>query len=148
MNQFTLVACVQQKRAVPAAARELYVSPWFRFARAYAEQHGHWAIVSAKHYLIDPHQIVAPYDETLVGTSRVERELWAREVALRTLSRTVPGATVTLLAGARYAEFLAPRLAAYGRVVRLPLAGLGIGQQLHWLKEATSLTYVPTSLDL
>jgi hypothetical protein len=33
-----LVACVKTKADHPVPAKDLYVSPWFRMARAYAER--------------------------------------------------------------------------------------------------------------
>lgn len=61
-----LVACVAAKLDRPAPARDLYASPWFQKARAYVErQGGAWFILSAKHGLIAPETVIAPYDETL-----------------------------------------------------------------------------------
>jgi hypothetical protein len=63
-----LVACSRLKADRPLPARELYVSPLFRAARAYAERrYGSecWLILSAKHGLVDPETVLAPYDVTL-----------------------------------------------------------------------------------
>ena len=38
--RITLVACTKEKAAHPCAARDLYVSDWFKKARAYAEALG------------------------------------------------------------------------------------------------------------
>jgi hypothetical protein len=52
-----LVACSRTKLSRAAPARELYCSPLFRAARAYAERRygrGRWLIVSARYGLVDP----------------------------------------------------------------------------------------------
>jgi hypothetical protein len=119
-----LVSCVGQKHAQPAPARDLYCSTWFRFARAAVEREP-WAILSARHGLLWPDVMVAPYEETLRAKSVESRFLWATRVLV-----AVPSANrYVIWAGEPYAEFLAPDLGA-----ELPLRGLGIGQQLKFLK--------------
>lgn len=119
-----LVSCVSTKLEQPTAARSLYCSPWFRFARAHVEQ-GAWAILSAKHGLVAPSTVIAPYDATLGKMPAPARRQWADQVL-----RAMPAADrYVLWAGQRYAEHLADPLHA-----ELPLQGLGIGQQLAYFK--------------
>jgi hypothetical protein len=47
------------------------------------------------------------------------------------------GTSVVLLAGAKYREFLVPALIQLGCFVEIPMEGLAIGEQLHWLSEHT-----------
>ncbi|MGI9149443.1 MAG: DUF6884 domain-containing protein [Chloroflexota bacterium] len=50
-----LVACSRAKADGPRPARQLYISPLFRAARACCERHyGRWLILSALHGLVDP----------------------------------------------------------------------------------------------
>lgn len=64
-----LVGCASQKLRRPAPARELYVSPLFKKASAYAEQAcDRWYVLSAKHGLVHPDAIFEPYDMKL-GTN-------------------------------------------------------------------------------
>lgn len=61
-----LVSCVAEKRPAPSVARDLYRSPWFLKARGLAEREGAaWFILSAEHGLVEPDDVVAPYDRTL-----------------------------------------------------------------------------------
>src|SRR3546814_14699200 len=70
-----LVACVAAKLDRPAPARDLYASPWFQKARAYVErQGGAWFILSAKHGLIAPETVIAPYAETLGAMKAGDRK--------------------------------------------------------------------------
>src|SRR3546814_12989825 len=56
-------------------------SPWFQKARAYVErQGGAWFILSAKHGLIAPETVIAPYDETLGAMKAGARRLWGARV--------------------------------------------------------------------
>jgi hypothetical protein len=128
-----LVACVAAKRSCPAEARDLYVSTWFRFARAHVEaRYARWAILSAKHGLLDPRARVAPYERTLNAMPRAERRAWGDRVAREVLSAGPD--RVVIFAGARYREDVLPQLERAGVVVDAPLAGLAIGKQLAWLK--------------
>lgn len=63
------------------AGQGLYVSPWFQLARAYVERTGQpWFILSAEYGLLDPDQVIAPYDRMLVHMPADERRAWARNV--------------------------------------------------------------------
>ncbi len=137
LRDVVLVACAKQKRSSPAPARDLYVSPWFRKARAWAERSGHpWFIVSALHGLLAPEQVTAPYERVLSEYDKAGRLRWASGVAGQLLPRLVAtGATVTLLAGSLYAV---PLIQVMGDRVKFlrPMQGLGIGRQLGWLTRA------------
>lgn len=126
MTVLHLVSCVSVKLARPAPARDLYCSPWFRLVRAVVE-HEPWAILSARHGLVWPQTVIEPYDETLRRKTSGERRAWAARVLA-----AVPNADrYVMWAGRIYAEHLARALRA-----ELPLRGLGIGQQLAYLKRA------------
>jgi hypothetical protein len=64
-----LVGRASQKLQRPAPARELYVSQLFKKASAYAERTcDRWYILSAKHDLVHPDEVIEPYDVRL-GTN-------------------------------------------------------------------------------
>jgi hypothetical protein len=61
-----LVSCVRRKCTGTHRARDLYVSNWFRAARAVVEATGcPWFILSAKHALLHPEEMVQDYDLAL-----------------------------------------------------------------------------------
>ena len=129
-----LVSCVKTKRDTPASAKDLYVSPWFRKARAFVEKTGDsWRILSAEYGLLHPDEEVRPYERTL-NTMRVqERRRWAGG-ALAHIETCLDGVdTVVFLAGQRYREFLEPALRNRGLAVRVPMIGLSQGRQMQWL---------------
>jgi len=138
MTQWTaFVSCTKAKRAVPCAARDLYISPLFRGLREYAESSAdRWFILSAKYGILGPEEIVEPYDRTLNKMSKAERLAWWSDVK-RDLIRIVPERSqVMLLAGSRYRENIEPFLRRLNCEVEIPLEGLTLGRQLAWLKAA------------
>jgi hypothetical protein len=99
-----------------------------------------WAILSAKHGLLMPDQVIAPYDLTLRKTCVDYRVSWASRVN-RALLETFPDRRFLVLAGSQYREALgncSARFALAGCLIWLPhkapLEGMGIGEQLAWLK--------------
>jgi hypothetical protein len=132
--RIALVSCVKSKQPNPAPARDLYTSALFRKMRAFAERNAdRWFILSAEHGLVEPSQILAPYERTLNRMRRAERDEWASRVRAQP-SETLPaGAEVTVLAGERYREGLVPFLRERGYFVSIPLEGLPFGKQLQFL---------------
>lgn len=142
-----LVACCSAKLPHAAPARDLYVSPLFTKSRAYVERTcGKWFILSAKHFLVDPDQVLAPYDESLNERPPVHRRLtmkeyhgwWGCHTGYQLRVRVLlpnPGCELVVLAGEAYrtcltASHTADVVRDYCRCVHYPLAGLGIGEQL------------------
>jgi hypothetical protein len=80
-------------------------------------------ILSALHGAITPDQVIEPYNSFLGGMTKADREAWAARAA----AQLAPYADreAVILAGKHYAA-----AAAAFKNKTLPLAGLGIGQQL------------------
>lgn len=131
-----LVSCVSTKLATPAPAKDLYVSDWFRKARAYVESSGMpWFILSAQHGLLDPDSLTAPYEKTLNAMAAKERKSWAERVIKQMKTQLPPAKRIVVLAGEKYREHLLAYLSAQFSAVEVPLRGLKIGEQLHWFSE-------------
>ncbi len=129
----TLVPCVKTKQDQPAPAADLYTSFGFQLARAYAEHHGTWLILSAKHGVVHPIDVIEPYDETLNTQGREQRRAWAKGVVSTLLDLSQPGDTFRILAGERYRENLVHPLREAGRQVTIPIQGMPMGVQRQWL---------------
>lgn len=124
-----LVGCSGKKLARPALARDLYLGTQFRMERGAAEAIARrWRILSARHGLLAPTDIVAPYDDGLPHTGEALRA-WQQRVGV-VLDREFDGAQIVLLAAIRYAP-LVTRC-----TLHTPLAGKSIFAQRHFLKEA------------
>ncbi|MEX0663315.1 MAG: DUF6884 domain-containing protein [Acidimicrobiia bacterium] len=134
-----LVGCVKVKASKPLAAADLYLSTLFQGRRSYVESScDEWWILSAKHGLVDPGDVLAPYDVTLKDASRVERRRWSQSVLHDVDERVHPvvGDVFEVHAGAEYRDFgLLQGLEDRGCEVVIPTQGLGIGRQLQFYKQ-------------
>lgn len=133
MKTVVLVGCGKAKLGRPAKAKDLYTGSLFRKGRAYAERFGdEWGILSAKHDLLMPDDVVEPYDLALRDLGHSEFVTWIRK-ANEALSWRWPEAEFVCLAGELYSRaFEFPTKLE----VRFPLAGLGLGKRLHCLNDA------------
>ena len=126
-----LVSCVKTKLREHAPGKELYVSPWFRKARAVIEAAGWpWYILSAKYGVIDPDTVIEPYEKTLNAMRKHERIEWSRRVMRALDPRLADVGSVVVFAGGKYRELLAPALHERGITVHVPMEGLRSGEQL------------------
>ena len=137
-----LVGCVKSKRAVPAPAADLYTSPLFLGRRAFVEAGcDRWYVLSALHGLVRPEQILDPYDRTLNNATSAERREWSQNVidALGRELGSLRGLIFEIHAGRSYTDFgVASGLRRDGAHVELPVAGLGLGQQLAFYARASA----------
>ncbi len=124
-----LVGCGARKADGPSIVAELYTGPYFRaclLAALAIAPRDRVLVLSALHGLLGLDDgPVAPYELTLgqpgaIDASRIRAQAAARQIA---------DAPVVALCGKRYAA-LARQVWA---TVETPLAGLGIGRQLHVL---------------
>ena len=130
-----LVAASKRRRGGIAPARDQFdPSPVFRRARDYCERtYAEWYILSARHYVLSPHQVIGPDDLSIHTLEADERLVWAQRVALALFARQERSAEplrFALYTSQRYADLLlraAPTLA-----IELPLSGLGLSQRLRW----------------
>ena len=130
-----LVSCVKTKRNAACAAKDLYASDWFESARAYVEgQSAPWLILSAEYGLVNPDQVIEPYEKTLKTMPIDERRRWAERVVRSCDAAVLSACRVVFLAGASYREFLVPLLADRGLSTEAPLSSMRQGEQLSWLK--------------
>ena len=109
-----LVSCVAKKADIPEGtllpAKELYVSPLFQKAYAYAESltPDHIFILSAKHGLLEPDELICKYNESLYSKNSKERLKWSDNVlqSLRNKGIDLQNDEVTFLAGKVYCKHL------------------------------------------
>lgn len=95
-------------------------------------------ILSAKHGLLDPEDVIDPYDETLNDKSVAELREWSwgvvRDLEYFIAEHDLEDEEVTLkfYCGDRYRRYIIPTMEVrypHWRI-EIPLKGLGIGQQL------------------
>jgi len=135
MANIGLISCVSKKANVPMQAKNLYTSDLFRKSKAYVESEcDRWFILSAKYGLVEPEQIIHPYNETLNSKSSKEKLSWALSVFDKLKNNVNANDEIVFIAGENYRKHLIPLLEQMGCTVTVPLKGLGIGKQLKWLK--------------
>lgn len=113
-------------------------SDLFRKAYAYAvKNYDSLAILSAKHGLLSPDDMIEPYNVTLNNMSTAEVAKWATKVfeQMENMLNLSSFDKVYFHAGKKYRQFLIPKLESKGVQCEIPLENLGIGKQLAWYKE-------------
>jgi len=134
-SDVVLIGCVKTKAPEASPARDLYRSPLFQRRRRYAESTGRpWYILSAEHGLLDPDSLIEPYDVYLADQSADYRQAWGGWVVakLTQVRESIDGLVIEVHAGAAYVDAIDEPLRRHGAVLRTPLAGLGMGEQLSW----------------
>ena len=122
-----LVSCGKTKQKSTVPAKELYTSDRFKRERASVEATGcPWFVLSAKHHLLCPDEIIAPYDKALGEATQEDREAWAEEVK-RQMDKYLPdGEIIVILAEKDYYEDLIPYLKKRFEKVMIPVV------ECHW----------------
>jgi hypothetical protein len=118
-----LIASSGSHGASPVPVATLFQSPGFASARAYAEQSGFpWFVLSSKHGLLDPGDVVSPYDVQIDERSASYRAAWGEWVVAQ-LGERMPleGATVEVYGGVDFAQPLRLPLSRRGAALELPL---------------------------
>lgn len=130
-----LIGAGKRKVDEAAPAHDLYTGSLFRLRRAHAERAGlPWFVLSPKYGLVEPDELLEPYDLAMIRQPVAYRREWSATVAVRVGELLGPacGRTLEVQAGAAYLDPLEPLLAAAGWTVLAPLRGLNQGQQAAW----------------
>ncbi len=124
---------MKTKRSSPSPARDLYDSTLFRGRRRFVEATcDRWFILSAKHGLVAPDEVLAPYEETLNDKSSSAKRQWAAAVLARLAKLVdISGTVFEVHAGAEYRNYgLVDELRRRGAIIEIPAAHLSQGEQL------------------
>jgi cytoplasmic iron level regulating protein YaaA (DUF328/UPF0246 family) len=139
LSHITLISCCGLKLQDPAPARELYQSTLFKKNLAYAERTSDQVfILSAKLGLVKLDEVIEPYDFTLTQATRSFKRSWGASVAEQLFKELEADDTIQVLAGRSYRDPLFEHIAT-AWVIDVPMAGMGIGQQLGWLTDQLKL---------
>jgi|APSaa5957512576_1039674.scaffolds.fasta_scaffold00185_3 hypothetical protein len=136
MKKFVLISCVSKKLDGQHRAKNLYISPLFKFNLAYAKllKADKIFVLSAEYGLLELDKKIDSYNKTLNEMRIRERKVWAEGVLGQLKEKAnLDSDEFVFLAGKRYREFLTPEINNYD----VPMRGLGIGRQLKFLKEKT-----------
>ena len=128
-----LISCSSRKTKQPAPAAALYRGTVFKASLAWATHRAPKAIyiLSAKHHLVEPGQLLEPYDLTLNDMPISELRRWSNTVLQQLRSAAdIERDRFVILAGEKYRRYLLPHL----KHVELPLEGMRIGEQVQFLQ--------------
>ena len=132
--RIALISCVAKKKASCAMAKDMYISPLFKYAYRYAHKLNvdKIFILSAKYELVEETDMIEPYNETLNNKSTDKIKEWAKNV-IATLAQKadLQNDEFIFLAGEKYRKYLIGSICHCS----IPLEGLPIGQQLSFYKE-------------
>ncbi len=125
VSRVVLIGSSGETAAAPVPVADLFLSAGFAHAREHAVCSGRpWFVLSAKHGLLEPDDVVAPYDLELGDASTAYRSAWGEWVAAQLGERVqLLGATVEVYGGVGFAQPLRQPLARRGAALELPLPG-------------------------
>lgn len=131
MNIVIAVMCGQRKVNYACCAEELYCGSLFKAAKGWAKRHAiEWFIVSAKHGLLLPQTIVAPYDVKLGkganALNKQQQSQWAEQTR-KLIEERYGKRRIVCLCSKEYES------AFSGLNCYFPLQRMGIGKRIKWL---------------
>ena len=137
-----VVAPAKQRAGIMRASDSYSRSPLFRRACEYCQRsRDEWHILSARHGLLAPHQVVGADELTWSILSPLERREWALRTATQLVARCERSGEeiVYVLYGPRQYARLLLRAAPSLRF-ELPLAGMTARERAHWFDERLAVS--------
>lgn len=123
------------------ASEQFEASIVFRRARDLCyREHREWYIITTKHGIVAPRQVIGPEAPPLHTLNSTERTLWAEKVAqqlLQRLEHSRDPLVFVLYANQQHADLL--QRAAPQIPFELPLAGLSLREKLRWYDDHLSI---------
>lgn len=145
-----LVGCGADKANRAKPAKKLYTGPYFSENRRYARNVcDDWVILSAKHHVVQPDEVIEPYDKTLNNMNEDERKEWAARTFEQLLDLDWDGyETAVILAGKNYWQYFEARLSELNAEVEFPISEAGgMGDQMSKAQELVDEEVSTDALD-
>lgn len=140
MRTIAFVSCVKTKEFARVPARAMFSgSALFRLSYMYAQAMSpdRILILSTEYDLIEPEELIEPYDRSPNVMDSHEWVSWAKRVVSKLSAYADPmNDRFIFVTGAKYYRYVAPSLGNS----ETPLAGMTIGRRLQFLKSATTGT--------
>ena len=137
MKRIILISCVSKKREHKPKAKYLYQSTLFKYALKYSQKltPDKIYILSALYGLVELDEEINPYNKTLNKMKKIEKQEWSNKVLNQLKQKNIDliNDEFIILAGKNYREYLVDEIKNY----KIPMEGLGIGEQLSFLKRNT-----------
>jgi hypothetical protein len=132
VKRIALISCGKRKLKYRTSASVLYVGSLFVKSLAFARRLNSDAIyiLSAKHGLLELHQEIDPYEQTLTRMSACDVRDWSARVLTQLQAKVnLSDDHFIILAGLPYRRHLMAHFAH----AEVPMTGLSIGRQLEFL---------------
>jgi len=133
--KIALISCTKLKQSYSCQAQEMYLpSQLFKKASHYIKKQNYdkWFILSAKYGLLNPNNIIKPYDLTLNNMKSEEVKKWSEKVFNQLVICNID--EIDFYTGEKYRKYLIPLLEEKNIICNIPLKELGIGRQLQYYK--------------
>lgn len=133
-GRVVLVGSSGATAAAPEPVGRLFRSDGFARAREHAvHSRLPWFVLSAKHGLLDPDDVVGPYDVQIDDQSAAYRTAWGEWVVAQLADRVqLDGVTVEVHGGVDFAQPLRHALARRGATLEIPLPGAWRESEPDW----------------
>jgi hypothetical protein len=137
-SRVVLIASSGTTAKQPHPAATLFESPGFAAARDHAVRSGHpWFVLTAKHGLLDPGDVVGPFDVQIGDQASGYRATWGEWVVAQLASRVqLQDAVVEVHGGVDFAQPLRTPLARRGAALDIPLPVTWRGTEATWSAHA------------
>lgn len=125
-SRVVLIASSGATATGPHPAATLFLSPGFATARDHAVRSGHpWFVLSAKHGLLEPGDVVGPFDVQIGDQASGYRATWGEWVVAQLAGRVpLQDAVVEVHGGVDFAQPLRAPLGRRGALLDIPLPGM------------------------
>jgi hypothetical protein len=139
-NCHALISCSKSKGGHRDLARNMYVSSLYRKSVLVVEGWGlSFSILSAKHGLLDPDEMIEPYDVTLKGASKQFKSEWAEKVDKQVRNSIDRKKHLIVLAGDDYYAPLTEAGTKDPLKFFAPMRGLSLGNRLVFLNQSVRI---------
>lgn len=128
-----IISCVKTKQFGEMKAKDLYCSPFFKYAYKYTSQNFDKVyILSTLYGLLEPDDVIKDYELTLNKMSAQQKRDWATRTAKELQAKVSPTDTIHYFCGLNYRSNL---IKVLPNPYTTPLKGLSFGRQLQWYKQ-------------
>lgn len=144
---FFIVGCSKKKRKENSKAQNLYISTRFELSKKIAIRFGSdWAILSAKHGLLSPDEVIKPYDLSIKKLTNADKERWKKNLIKKLLQIVKNSQTIIFLGDNDYFNVIEKTIQKLGYQTHNVFKNIDHKYRVHWLKK--KLINDPTNQDL
>jgi hypothetical protein len=136
LHSIYLITCSKEKGQKKAPAKDLYKSERFKYSRNLAEVYAdQWFILSAKHGLLKPSDLITPYETCLHELDTTTRHKWYKMVINQLTPYLNTDSQVVYIGDEEYAQEISLFLSEKNIPLFMPFRHLMEENRILWLKQ-------------